>query len=104
MAGLNKVEEFLIDLGVSYADPIVMMYAQVMPVPATRREEFFALLLKLNYEGLVHGAFALKGEEIVLVDSLEYDGMDRAEFEASLDAVGYALAEHYPALSKFKGN
>lgn len=128
MAGLNKIEEYLIDLGVSYeepqagtwlvedstkglpqifvsyADPIVMIHAHVMDAPRKDRETFFAELLKLNYEGLFHGAYALEGEEVVLVDTLEYNDMDRSEFEASLDAVGLALSEHYPILSRFKGN
>lgn len=128
MAGLNKIEEYLIDLGisyeepspgtwvvedadrgipklfVSYADPVVIINARVMPAPAKDRETFFAELLKLNYEGLVHGAYALQGDEVVLVDTLEYATMDKPEFEASLDAIGFALAEHYPLLSRFKGN
>jgi hypothetical protein len=128
MAGLNKIETYLIDLGisyeepspgtwvvedrsrgipklfVSYADPIVMVRAQVMKAPDKDRESFFAELLKLNYEGLIHGAYALEGDEVVLIDTLEYETMDKSEFEASLDAIGFALAEHYPLLSRYKGN
>lgn len=126
MAGLSKVEEYLIDLGISYeeigsttwlvedaprglpklvvswADPIVMVRANVMPAPKADREAFFAELLKLNGEDLVHGAYALDGDDVVLVDTLEYATMDKPEFEASLDAIGFALAEHYPLLSRFK--
>jgi hypothetical protein len=125
MAGLNKVESYLIDLGVSYeepqtgtwlvddpqkglprimitvADPVVFFHAKVMTIPAKNREAFFAELLKLNYRGLLHGAYAIDGEEVVLVDTLEYEGMDKNEFEASLDAIGFSLNEHYPLLSRF---
>jgi hypothetical protein len=128
MAGLNKIERYLIDLGiayeepqagtwlvedsakglpqifVSYADPVVMIHAHVMAAPVKDRENFFAELLKLNYEGLGHGAYALEGDEIVLIDTLEYNDMDKSEFEASLDAIGLALSEHYPILSRFKDN
>jgi hypothetical protein len=128
MAGLNKIEEYLIELGisyeeptsgtwlvedpskglprifVSYAEPVVIIHARVMPAPAKNREEFFAELLKLNYEGLLHGAYALEGEEVVLIDTLEFADMDKAEFEASLVALGFALSEHYPLLSRFMGN
>lgn len=128
MAGLSKIEEYLIDLGisyeepspgtwivedagmgipklfVSYADPIVIVRAQVMQAPAKNRETFFAELLKLNFEGLLHGAYALEGDQVVLLDTLEYATMDKSEFEASLDAIGFALAEHYPLLSRFQGN
>ncbi len=128
MAGLNKIEDYLIALGVSYeeptpgtwivedasrgipklfvsyADPVVIIRAQVMPAPAKDREAFFAELLKLNYEGLLHGAYALEGDQVVLLDTLEYENMDKQEFEASLDAIGFALSEHYPLLSRYKGN
>jgi len=128
MAGLNKIEEYLIDLNVSYeepqpgtwlledpgkgiprifvsyADPVVIIHAPVMNAPEKDREAFFAELLKLNYEGLLHGAYALEGDEVVLVDTLEFANMDKSEFEASLDAVSFALSEHYPLLSRFMGN
>jgi hypothetical protein len=128
MAGLTKIEDFLIELGVSYeeigpstwlvediekglpkivvslADPVVLIRADVMKAPAERREAFFAELLKLNSDDLLHGAYALDGDEVVLVDTLEYAGMDKSEFQASLDAMGFALAEHYPLLAPFKQN
>ncbi len=126
MAGLTKIEEYLIDLGISYeeigastwlvedaarglprivisyADPVVVIRANLMTAPATGREEFFAELLTLNGEDLLHGAYALDGDEVVIVDTLEYADMDKSEFEASLDAIGFALAEHYPLLSRYK--
>jgi len=128
MAGLTKIEEYLIDLGVSYeeiapstwliedaekglprmvvslAEPIVLIRADAMKAPEQNREDFFAELLKLNDEDLLHGAYALDGDEVVIVDTLEYATMDKAEFEASIDAVGFALTEHYPLLSRFMKN
>lgn len=125
MPGLNKVEAYLISLGisyeepqegtwlvedpgkglpgivVSYAEPVVMVRANAMRLPSKNREAFFFELLKLNYSGLLHGAYAIDGDEIVLMDTLEYDTMDKEEFEASLDAIGFALSEHYPLLSRY---
>jgi hypothetical protein len=126
MAGLTKIEEYLIDLGVSYeeigastwlvddpgkglvkivvsyTEPVVVIRASVMPAPSSGREALFAELLKLNGEDLLHGAYALDGDDVVIVDTLEYADMDKSEFEASLDAIGFALAQHYPLLSRFK--
>jgi hypothetical protein len=128
MAGLNKIEDYLIALGIAYeepqpgtfliedpgrglpgvfvsfADPVVIIRAHVMDAPKARREDFFEELLKLNNEGLTHGAYALEGNKVVVVDSLEYAEMDKGEFEASLDAIGFALSEHYPILSRYKGD
>jgi hypothetical protein len=128
MSGLNKVEDYLISLGVSYeepqagtwvvedagkglvgigisyADPIVIISAPAMKAPSKNREAFFAELLKLNYSGLLHGAYALDGDEVLLIDTLEYATMDKEEFEASLDAIGFALSEHFPVLSRYMDN
>ncbi len=128
MPGLNKIESYLISLGVSYeepqagtwlvedagkglpgilvsfAEPVVIISAKAMKVPSKDREAFFYELLKLNYSGLLHGAYAIDGDHVVLMDTLEYDTMDKEEFEASLDAIGFALSEHYPLLSRFKDN
>jgi hypothetical protein len=125
MSGLNKVEDYLISLGISYeepqagtwivddparglsgilisyAEPIVIVSARAMKLPSKGREAFFAELLRLNYSGLIHGAYALDGDEVVLIDTLRYDTMDKEEFEASLDSIGFALSEHYPALSRY---
>ena len=125
MAGLNKIEDYLMSLGVSYeepqagtwlvedagkglpaivisyAEPVVILSAKAMRVPSKEREAFFYELLKLNYSGLLHGAYAIDGEDVVLMDTLEYAAMDKGEFEASLDAIGFALSEHYPLLSRY---
>jgi hypothetical protein len=125
MPGLNKVEDYLMSLGVSYeepqagtwvvedpehgmsgimisyAEPIVIISARAMKLPSKDREAFYAELLKLNYSGLVHGAYALDGDNVVLIDTLRYDTMDREEFEASLDSVSFALSEHFPLLSRY---
>ncbi len=125
MEGLSKVESFLIDLGISYqevskgawlvedeekglpkmvvshVDPIVIIRADVMPVPEKGKEELFATLLKLNGNDFLHGAYALDGNEIVALDTLEYDTMDKNEFRASVESMAFALSQHYPLLMKF---
>jgi hypothetical protein len=128
MQGLNKIEDFLITLGLSYeepqigtwlvedpekglpgivvsfAEPVVILSAKAMRVPTKDREAFFLELLKLNYSGLLHGAYAIDGDDVVLVDTLVYETLDKEEFEASLDAIGFALSEHYPLLSRYMNN
>lgn len=124
MAGLNKIEDFLIGIGISYEevgkdtwliedagkglprmfitwdDPVVLIRANVTKIPSAGRESFFEELLRLN-ASMLHGAYALDGDSVVVVDTLEYADMDKSEFEASLDAIGIALSEHYPALSRY---
>lgn len=128
MAGLSKVEDYLIELGIAYEeispntwlvedtdkglpktvvswlDPVVFIRTDMMPAPKDDREAFFRQLLVLNGESLVHGAYALDGDEVFLVDTLEYSGLDKSEFQASLVAIGFAVAEHYPLLARFMKN
>lgn len=128
MAGLSKVEDYLIDLGIAYEeiapntwlvedagkglprivvswlDPVVFIRADMTKVPDHDREAFFRELLVLNGESLVHGAYALDGDEVFLVDTLEYAGLDKSELQASLVAIGFAVAEHYPLLARFIKN
>jgi hypothetical protein len=125
MNTLSKIEEYLIDLGISYqeiskgawlvedeakglpnmvvshADPVVVIRAVVMPLPARNREELFATLLRLNASDFLHGAYAIDGDEIVAIDTLEYSGMDKSEFGASIEAMAFALSQHYSVLSRY---
>ena len=126
MAGLSRVESYLISLEIQYeeispnawlvndeargltqvvitqADPVVALRTKVMAAPKEHRQEFFETLLRLNASDLLHGAYALEGDDIVLVDNLELETLDRSELEAALDAVGFALAQHYAVLGKFR--
>lgn len=126
MTGLSRVESFLISLEIQYeevapnawlindesrglsqvvitaADPVVAIRAKIMEIPKERRLELFETLLRLNATDLLHGAYALDGNDVILTDTLVGETMDKAELEASLDAVGFALAQHYPVLGKFR--
>jgi hypothetical protein len=122
----NKVEQYLIDLMLTYqeigqnmwliddedhglqgvavalADSLVIVRIVVMDAPKENRLEFFTKLLELNANELVHGAYALEDDKIVLIDTLEYDTLDYTEFRASLDALSLALIQHYPILAKYR--
>jgi hypothetical protein len=126
MAGLNKIEEYLIELRiqyeeiqdgaflitdsakglsnvvVAYEEPLVVVRVKVMEMPTAKREEFFEKLLTLNGSDLLHGAYGISGKDIILVDNLEYGTMDKGDLEATLDAMGLAIVQHYPILSGYR--
>jgi len=126
MAGMTKVESYLMDLGISYQEvsptafyiddqakglpgitvaidePIVVIRVRVMPIPAGNQAKLFEELLKLNGSDMVHGAYGLDGGDVVLIDTLEYATMDKQEFEASLDSIGLALSRHYGVLGAYR--
>ncbi|MEE8441230.1 MAG: YbjN domain-containing protein, partial [Spirochaetia bacterium] len=87
---------------VVYAEEeLVTLRAKVMQVPSENREKYFEELLRLNAE-MVHGAYAIEEDSVILIDSLEAPTMDLEEFQASLDSTGLALAQHYPRLAKYR--
>ena len=99
---VRDAEKGINDLLVILADPLVMLRINVMEVPATGREKLFEELLRLNATDMVHGAYALDGKNVVIIDTLEADTLDLEEFQASIDAIGLALAQHYRILSKYR--
>ena len=85
-----------------YTDPLVVIRVQVMDVPGKKQQEFFAKLLELNANDMIHGAYGLDGEKVVIKDTLEYETLDYVDFRATLDAISLALTQHYPILSVYR--
>lgn len=90
------------NLVIALTDSLVIMRMNVMEVPSKGREKLFEKLLRLNAADLVHGAYGIDGRQVILIDTLEAEGMGLEEFEASLDAIGLAVAQHYRILSPYR--
>jgi hypothetical protein len=89
---------------VHYAPPVVILRVAVMGLPAgaARQAELCRQLLEYNARDLVHGAYGLEGDRVVLVDTLELENLDFNEFEASFDSLSLALATHLGALAPYR--
>ena len=85
----NGVKNLVIDC----EDPLLVMEQVIMEVPANPGD-LYKRLLQMNRE-LVHGAFVLDEEAklILFRDTLQLENLDRNELEASIQALGLALAE-----------
>ena len=101
IAAAQNMGELAANLLVMLAEPVVIMRVNVMAAPKAGREKLFELLLKLNATDMSHGAYALDGNNLIIIDTLEMDTMDLQEFEASIDAIGVALAQHLRILSAY---
>ena len=99
---INDEDKGLEQVAVIAADTLVVVRVNVMDSPEKNREEFYKELLGLNAADLIHGAYALEDGKVILVDTLEFDTLDIEEFQATLDAIGLALAQHYPVLSQYR--
>ncbi|HLK88741.1 MAG TPA: YbjN domain-containing protein [Polyangia bacterium] len=88
-------------LAVSIAGPVVAFRLKVMDLPKGGREELYRALLSLNTTEMVHGAFGLEGEAVVIVCALELENLDLNEFQAVIDDMSMAVAKHQPNLARF---
>jgi hypothetical protein len=83
------------------APPVLVLQVTVgslVKKGAADQARLFRRLLELNATTLLHAAFGLEGESIVLAAALELESVDPNEIEAALADMDMALAEHIPSL------
>jgi CesT_Tir_1 len=89
---------------VNYAPPLLIVRVEVMDAPDDEelRSGLFRELLEFNSTDLLHGAYGLDGNEIVLTDTLLLADLDFSEIQASLESILLALRSHYETLSRYR--
>jgi hypothetical protein len=126
MVSREKVQSYLVDLGLSFdevdsntwlvtdedkglknivilvSEPLVILRVKVMELPQGDRVRLYERLMRLNAEDLLHGAYALEGDHVILIDTLQLESMDLEDLRASIEAMGLALAQHYKILSEYR--
>jgi hypothetical protein len=90
------------NLLVTISGPVVVFRVKVMELPPGGREPLYAALLKLNATEMVHGAFGVEGDAVVITHALQLENLDYNEFQAVVDDITMAIGKHYPLLSKFR--
>lgn len=78
--------------------PPVLVFRTVIGQAPPESTALFRRLLTLNANELVHAAYGLEGDRIVLAAALELESVDLNEIEAVLADMDLALAEHVPSL------
>lgn len=98
ISSAGAVEQIVI----KFQPPVLVARVNVMDAPAEHREECYQTLLELNTE-MMHGAYGLEGGKIVLTDALQLENLDFNEFQATIDDITLAVADHYSRLAKYRG-
>jgi Tir chaperone protein (CesT) family len=82
------------------AAPVLVIQVEIGAVPANSAQHaaVFRKLLEYNAEDLLHAAYGVSGDAIVLLAALELSSLDPNELEATLADFDLALAEHVRAL------
>ncbi|SHK40838.1 type III secretion system chaperone family protein [Paramaledivibacter caminithermalis] len=120
----EKIESFMIDMDIGFqeidedtwrieddlsqmdniivkiSEPVIVFRVKVMSIPEENKECFYRKLLELNASDLLHGAYAIEGNNVVIVDTLQAENLDMNEFQATIESIGLALVEHYDVLCK----
>lgn len=89
---------------VNHTPPLLLLRVEVMNAPDNEElaKGLFRDLLELNATDLVHGAYGLDGNEIVLTDTLQLQDLDFSEFQASVESIMLALTSHFEPLSRYR--
>ncbi|MDB4965963.1 MAG: hypothetical protein JWN44_1652 [Myxococcales bacterium] len=98
VSGLDGVDNLVISL----AGPVLVFRVKVMIIPAAHREELFRTLLELNATEMMHGAYGIEGDSVVIMDALQLENLDYNEFAATVDDITLAVASHHGRLAKFR--
>jgi hypothetical protein len=95
---LEGVENLVITL----AGPVLVFRVKVMEIPRAHREELFRTLLELNATEMMHGAYGIEADSVVIMDALQLENLDYNEFAATVDDITLAVASHHARLAKFR--
>lgn len=89
-------------IAVKIVEPILLFSTSILDVSpgAKNLEELYRTLLELNAE-LVHGAYALQGQRVVLSGTQQTASVDFNEFQATLDDMAMALDKHRERLGSW---
>jgi hypothetical protein len=98
VSGLDGLDSLIVTM----AGPVLVFRVKVMDIPKHQREELFRTLLELNATEMMHGAYGIEGESVVIMDALQLENLDYNEFAATVDDITLAVASHHGRLAKFR--
>ena len=92
------------DVVVTHNPPVVLLRVKVMPLPADAADSaaLNRRLLELNATDLLHGAYGIDGDAVVLTEALELAHLDFEEFLASFESMTLSLTGHLRELAAFR--
>ena len=89
---------------VHLSPPVVVLRVKVMELPAdiTRQNALCRRLLEMNATDLLHGAYGIQHDSVILTEALELEHLDFEEFLAAYESITLALASHIRELASFR--
>ena len=62
----------------------------------------FKKLLELNTEEMVHGAYGISDDAVMITGALVLESLDYGEFQRTIDDIALAISNHYESLASFR--
>jgi len=91
------------NIAIKAAGSLLLLRVKVLDLrEIVDRAPLYEELLKLNASDLVHGAYGISEDAVVLTCTLQMENLDYNELQAVLDDFSLALANHYQKLTKFR--
>ena len=89
---------------VHHSPPLLVVRLKVTTFPKGKDlGELFETLLVWNVTDVVHGAYGIEEDSLVLTDTLELETLDFPELQASLESMQLAAASHYDRIKELAG-
>ena len=80
---------------VHHTPPLLVIRLKVMSLPTGNDlGELYKALLVWNATDMVHGAYGIEEEDLIISDTLELETLDFPELQASLESVQMAASSH----------
>ena len=95
----SKVENIVVRL----EDPLVLFRVRVMELEGVRDfAGLFRKLLELNTAEIVHGAYGISDDSVMITGALVLESLDYGEFQRTIDDIALAISNHYETLASFR--
>jgi hypothetical protein len=91
-------------LVISHAPPLLVFRLKVLDAPRDGQKctELYRRLLEANATDLVHAAYGLEDDDVILTESMELENLDFNEFQATVDSFQMAIATHMESLATYR--
>ena len=93
--------DHLENLVVYQTGSVLNLRVKLFELGGTEPPGLFRHLLELNASDVVHGAYAIENDSVVLTGALEVDNLDLNELQAVFESFGIALSTHHPKVVAF---
>lgn len=88
---------------VFFSGNVINVQVRLFRLPDTPSKTLLRRLLELNATSVIHGAFGIENNHVVLIGALELDHLDQNELQSMIDSISLAISENYDELKTLIG-